>query len=179
MMYQKGEFDYTEIKGAQLLELPYMGKQLSMMIILPEKVEGLPEIENRLTEKNLEAWLSRLSQQDVRVYLPKFNLTWGTFDLMRPLQASGIRKAFNAGADFSGIDGTKSLFIGPVLHKASVEVNEEGTEAAAATAVTNCRCMSRTFTFKADHPFLFLIRDNVTGSILFLGRVVDPSKDQG
>ncbi|MCI5139279.1 MAG: serpin family protein, partial [Candidatus Electrothrix sp. AR1] len=185
MMYQKGKFGYAEIKGAQLLELPYMGKQLSMVIILPEKVVGLPEIENRLTEKNLEAWLSRLSQQDVKVYLPKFNVTWGTFDLMRPLQASGMRKAFNLKrANFSGIDGTKNLFISSVFHKTFIEVNEEGTEAAAATAVVEdwgaLYAEPALFTlFEADHPFLFLIRDNVTKSILFLGRVVDPSKDQG
>lgn len=184
MMYQQGEFGYAEIKGAQLLELPYIGKQLSMVVILPEKVEGVPEIENRLTEKNLEAWLSRLSQQDVKVYLPKFNVTWGTFDLMRPLQASGMRKAFNLeSADFSGIDGTKDLFIGSVFHKTFIEVNEEGTEAAAATAVVEewgaLYAEPALFTlFEADHPFLFLIRDNVTKSILFLGRVVDPGQDQ-
>ncbi|MCI5133285.1 MAG: serpin family protein [Candidatus Electrothrix sp. EH2] len=177
MMYQKGTFDYAKIKGAELLKLPYVGNKLSMVIILPEKVEGLSEIENRFTEKNLEAWLSRLSRQTVKVYLPKFKITWGTFDLKQPLQASGMRKAFSADADFSGIEETKNLFIGPVLHKAFVEVNEKGTKAAAVTETTiRALCIiPEPLIFKADHPFLFLIQDNVTNSILFLGRVIDPS----
>lgn len=176
MMYQKGKFGYGEIEGARLLELPYVGKELSMVIILPEKSDGLSKIEDQLTLKNLDSWDTRMSEQDVNVYLPKFKLTWGTFELNEPLQALGLRKAFGP-ADFSGMNGTKTLFIGLVLHKAFVEVNEEGTEAAAATAVVMKRGIPRIHTFKADHPFLFLIRDNVTGSILFLGRVLDPSKE--
>jgi len=175
MMYQKGKFGYGEIEGAQLLDLPYVGKELSMVLILPEKPDGLSKVEDQLTTENLDSWVSRISEQDVNVYLPKFKVTWGTFELNKPLQALGMRKAFGSGADFSGMDGTKTLFIGLVLHKACVEVNEEGTEAAAATAVVMRKGLSRTYTFKADHPFLFLIRDNVTGSILFLGRILDPS----
>ncbi len=147
-----------------------------MVIVLPEKPEGLSEVENQFTADNLDAWLSRISRQDVNVYLPKFKVTWGTFELNKPLKALGIKKAFGSGADFSGMDGTRSLFIGLVLHKAFVEVNEEGTEAAAATAVVMTKSVPRTYVFRADHPFLFLIRDSVTGSILFLGRVLDPSK---
>ncbi|MFC1498558.1 serpin family protein [Verrucomicrobiota bacterium] len=177
MMYQKGKFRYGEIKGAQLLELPYVGKELSMVIVLPKKPDGLSEIENQFTAKNLDAWFSRFSQQEVNVYLPRFKMTWGTFELNKPLQDLGMRRAFGSGADFSGMDGTRSLFIGLVLHKAFVEVNEEGTEAAAATAVIMRKSESRAHIFKADHPFLFLIRDNVTGSILFLGRVLDPGKE--
>lgn len=112
----------------------------------------------------------------MRVFLPKFNVTWGTFELKESLQALGMRDAFVSGrADFSGMDGTKRLFIGRVLHKASIEVNEKGAEAAAATAVVMMRAPERTHTFRADHPFLLLICDNSTGSILFLGRIVDPS----
>ena len=178
MMYQKGKFGYGEIEGAQLLELPYVGKELSMVIVLPEKPEGLSGVENQFTVKNLDAWLSRLSQQDVNVYLPKFKVTWGTFELNRPLKALGMEKAFGSGADFSGMDRTRSLLIGLVLHKAFVEVNEEGTEAAAATAVVMKRNGGRKYIFLADRPFLFLIRDKATGSILFLGRVLDPSKEK-
>jgi serpin B len=177
MMNQKGEFGYGEIEGAQLLELPYVGKELSMVIVLPEKPESLPEIEKQFTVKNLDRWLSCLSQQDVNVYLPKFKVTWGTFKLNEPLQTLGMRKAFGP-ADFSGMDGTRTLSLGLVLHKAFVEVNEEGTEAAAATVVLFESGVPRIATFKADHPFLFLIKDNVTGSILFLGRVLDPSKEK-
>jgi serpin B len=118
-----------------------------------------------------------MSEQDVNVHLPKFKVSWGTFELNEPLQALGMRKAFGP-ADFSGMDGTKTLFIGLVLHKAFVEVNEEGTEAAAATAVVMKRNGGRRYTFRADRPFLFFIRDKVTGSILFLGRVLDPSKEK-
>jgi serine protease inhibitor len=177
MMYQEGKFGYGEIEGAQLLELPYVGKELSMVIVLPKKPEGLSDVENQFTAKNLDAWLSHISEQDVNIYLPKFKVTWGTFELNKPLQALGMRMAFGSGADFSGMDGTRSLFIGLVLHKAFVEVNEEGTEAAAATAVVMKRSAPRIHTFRADHPFLFLIKENVTGSILFVGRVLDPSKE--
>lgn len=176
MMYQKGKFGYGEIEGAQLLELPYVGKELSMVLILPAKPEGLSKVEDQLTPDNLGSWVSRLSEQDVNVYLPKFKVTWGTFELNKPLQALGMRKAFGSGADFSGMDGTNTLFIGLVLHKAFVEVNEEGTEAAAATAVVMKRSAPKIPIFRADRPFLFLIRDNVTGSILFIGRILDPSK---
>jgi len=176
MMYQKGIFGYRELKDVQVLELPYVGKQLSMFIILPRNARGLRNIENNLTEGNLRSWISRLPREEVLVYLPKFKITWGTFELNKPLTALGIKDAFVSGrADFSGMDGTKTLFIGLVLHKAFVEVNEEGTEAAAATAVVMKRGAPQTLIFRADHPFLFMIRDNTTGSILFLGRVVDPS----
>ena len=146
-----------------------------MVIILPKEPNGLSRVEDQLTLTNLDSWDARMSEQDVNVYLPKFKVTWGTFELNEPLQALGMCKAFGP-ADFSGMDGTRTLFIGLILHKAFVEVNEEGTEAAAATAVVTKRSVPRIHTFKADHPFLFLIKDNVTGSILFLGRVLDPSK---
>ena len=174
MMYQKGKFRYKEIEGVQVLELPYVGKQLSMILILPGKPSGLPELEAQLSVENLASWLSSVREQEVGVYLPRFKITWGTFELNKPLKALGMRKAFGSAADFSGMDGTKTLFIGLVLHKAFVEVNEEGTEAAAATAVG--MKLNGGLTFRADHPFVFLIRDNATGSILFLGKVLDPNK---
>jgi serpin B len=176
MMYQKGNFEYGEIDGAKLLKLPYVGKELSMVIILPETLGGISQIEDQLTTENLDEWFSRISEQDVKVYLPKFKFTWGTFELNRPLQTLGMCKAFGSEADFSGMDGTRGLYIGLVLHKAFIEVNEEGTEAAAATAVIMEKSIPKIPVFKADHPFLFFIRDNATGSILFLGRVVDPSR---
>ena len=181
MMRQSGKFRYCEIKKAQLLELPYVGKKLSMVIILPNNPENLSDIENQFTVKNLDDWLSRLSKRDVNIYLPKFKVTWGTFELNKSLQDIGMKNAFSSDADFSGMDGTKSLFIGSVLHKAFVEVNEEGTEATAATAICITKGeeviqnRGRVYTFLADHPFLFLIRDNDTGNILFFGRMLDPS----
>jgi serpin B len=176
MMEQEGRFGYREMEDAQVLELPYVGEQLSMFIVLPRDADGLSDIEDVLTENNLRSWISQLPRTTVRVYLPRFKVTWGTFELNESLQALGMRDAFVSGrADFSGMDGTKRLFIGRVLHKASIEVNEKGAEAAAATAVVTMRAPARTPTFRADHPFLLLICDNSTGSILFLGRIVDPS----
>ena len=176
IMEQKGNFGLRELEDAQILELPYVGNQLSMLIILPRELPGLQKIEDALSENNLRSWLSRLPREEVRVYLPKFKITWGTFELNEPLIALGMKDAFSrARADFTGMAETRELFISLVLHKAFIEVNEEGTEAAAATAVVMSKEISRPRVFRADHPFLFLIRDNITGSILFLGRVVDPS----
>ena len=117
----------------------------------------------------------------MRLFLPKFKLTWGTRELKGPLMALGMADAFSdAKADFSGMDGHPHwLYVGRVLHKAFVEVNEEGTEAAAATAVVVKARAMRPPTppeFRADHPFLFLIQEEETGTILFLGRMVDPTK---
>jgi serpin B len=176
MMEQKGTFGLRELDHVRILELPYIGKQLSMLIILPNDEEGLQNVENDLTEDSLRSWLSPLPEEKVLVYLPKFKITWGTLDLVESLIALGMKDAFvYERSDFSGMDGTRELFISRILHKAFVEVNEEGTEAAAATAVVMTKGVSPIQQiFRADHPFLFLIRDNTTGNILFLGRVVDP-----
>ena len=180
MMYQRGKFGYKELETAQLLELPYAGKDMSMIIMLPKGANALSEFENRLSVENFDSWLSYIPQKKVKVFLPKFKIMWGTFKLNKPLKALGMRDAFSSRADFSGMDGTKNLFLGLVLHKAFVEVNEEGTEAAAAAVGRPMIGMdiSKVHAFRADHPFVFLIRDNTTGSILFLGRVVDPSKEK-
>jgi len=177
MMRQGGRFGYREINDAKLLELPYMGEQLSMIFILPNETTQLSKLEDELTSANLHSWLSGIKEQFVSVDLPKFKVTWGANDLIKPLKTLGMRKAFMPGADFSGMDGAKNLVIGALLHKAFVEVNEEGTEAAAASVVGMRfgSALRRSYTFKADHPFLFVIRDNTTGGILFLGRVIDPN----
>ncbi len=178
MMHQKGNFGYREFDNCKVLELPYEGEQLSMFIILPNNPGELPMLENNLSIENLKSWLSPLPIKEVMVYLPKFKITWGTFELNEPLKDLGIKDAFTSRADFSGMNGRKNLFISKVLHKAFIDVNEEGTEAAAATAViVNFKGgLPKLSIFNADHPFLFLIRDNTTGSILFLGRVVDPEE---
>ncbi|MCI5160398.1 MAG: serpin family protein, partial [Candidatus Electrothrix sp. AUS1_2] len=184
MMHRKGCFGYSEIEGAQVLDLPYAGDDLSMLVILPDRPDGLPELEKRLSAENLKTWTARLREENVEVFLPRFTLSWGVFDLRAPLQVLGMRKAFEAkpdgsGADFSGMDGTKIFALGSVLHKAFVEVNEEGTEAVAATAgLVFYGCASPQYrTFRADHPFLFLIRDKATSSILFLGRLLEPGRE--
>jgi serine protease inhibitor len=180
MMRLGGRFGYHEFSGAKLLELPYAGKQLSMIFILPNEALQLSKLEDELTSANLQSWLSGIKEQFVEVNLPKFKVIRGTHDLIQPLTTLGMKKAFQAGAaDFSGIDGTKHLSIGLLLHKAFVEINEEGTEAAASTAAAmTLTGVPRSFTFRADHPFLFVIRDNITGSILFIGRILDPNSRQ-
>lgn len=180
MMQQKGKFKYAERDKLQILELPYKDKELSMIILLPKKgpylaLDALKELEKSLTLKNLEKWLAELREQEVMVYLPRFKMTWGVFELKDILKAMGMTAAFS-GADFSGMTGHRNLFISNVLHKAFVEVNEEGTEAAAATAVVMREAAMAIPVFRADHPFVFMIKDNRSGSILFMGRVMNPAK---
>ena len=177
MMNQKGEFGYMETEDFQALELPYVDNELSMIILLPREIDGLSKFEQALTLDNFSQWLEKLSKREVIVSIPKFKMT-SQFSLASVLKSMGMTDAFNpAKADFSGMNGKKDLVISAVIHKAYVDVNEEGTEAAAATAVT-MRLTSigpnQISVFRADHPFLFLIRDNHSGSILFIGRVTNP-----
>jgi len=177
MMCQENEFRYTKNDNLQILELPYGAADLSMVVLLPRKVGGLPQLEAALNMKNLDAWLSHLEEREVRVILPKFK-TSSEFSLSETLSSMGMSEAFDDSADFSGMDGTEWLCISAVIHKAFVAVDEEGTEATAATAVAmslkNAYPSSRPAVFRADRPFVFLIRDNRSGSILFLGRLVNP-----
>ncbi len=144
-----------------------------MLVFLPKARSGLAALEDSLTPPRLSKWASqKYPRGEVAVALPKFTFT-SEYSLPDHLKALGMKSTFRERkADFSGIDGTKSLYVGAIVHKAFVEVNEEGTEAAAATGVV-VRVASTT-SFLADHPFFFLIRDNASGSILFMGRVVDP-----
>lgn len=177
MMHQRGEFRYGATGELKLLELPYADGKLSMVIILPEERDGLAKVEEQLNAGTLEGWLSILNKQEVEVYLPRFSISWGTADISSMLKTLGMQTAFGPGADFSGIDGRGGLFVSRVLHKAFIDVNEEGTEAAAATAVLMKRGMPpQVPEFRADHPFLFMIQENSTGSLLFLGRTADPGR---
>jgi len=173
LMHANREFRYAETRDLQLVEVPYADNDLSMLILLPRKVDGLAELEKLLNQTNYTAWTKSLPSNRVHLILPKFKAT-SDFSLRGTLSALGMNDAFSAGADFSGMDGTRELFISDVIHEAFVELNEEGTEAAAATAVVMSR--SAPTVFRANHPFLFLIRDNRTGSILFLGRIENPTK---
>lgn len=176
MMHQKGKFGYLETPQMQVLEMPYVGGDLAMMVLLPREktAESLAEVEKSLSAENLKKWASLLRKQEVVVSLPKFKAT-SSYRLDDALKSMGMSDAFSRAADFSGMDGTKFLYITAVLHKAFVDVNEEGTEAAAATAVVMAlRSISRPTVFRADHPFLFLIRHVKTGSILFMGRMMNP-----
>ena len=177
MMTQMKLLQYGESDGLQILELPYHGAELSLTVLLPRARDGLTELERSLTLENLGRWTSHLRPAEVLVFLPRFELT-GKYQLDDQLIRMGMADAFSAEADFSGMDGReKWLYIGAILHQACVEVNEEGTVAAAATAVIT---LEKSIgapvppTFRADHPFVFFIREHVMGSILFLGRIVNP-----
>jgi len=177
MMRQARKFRCANIKGGQVLELPYVGDRLSMVIVLPRHHADLPDFERQLGQGELDSWLNALSSHTVNVGLPRFKITWGSFVLNETLKRLGMRKAFRGEADFSAMSGTADWFIGLVTHKAFVEVNEEGTEAAAATAVLMKRNGGSVYSFYADRPFLFLVREKATGSILFLGRLMNPVEE--
>jgi serpin B len=175
MMYIKKHFKYADVGNLQVLELPYKGGDLSMVVLLPKEVNGIDELEKSLTLDNLAKWIGKSFKLEVGVHLPKFKMT-SEFSLGEVLSQMGMQDAFSLPpADFSGMTEGKELFISAVIHKAFVEVNEEGTEATAATAIVIATSMQREQpVFWADHPFIFLIRDNKTGSILFMGKVMNP-----
>jgi len=175
-MHQVHSFGYGENDDLQLLEMAYMGDALSMLVLLPKKVDGLAALEKNLTVGKVNQWLRDKTVKFVEVTLPRFTFT-STFCLNDDLKALGMIDAFDAKADFSGMTVAERLCISKVIHKAFVAVDEEGTEAAAATAVIMGPIAAlpvKPKVFKADHPFIFLIRHNATGEIIFLGRLVDP-----
>lgn len=167
---EKAKFNYAETEDVQLLELPYEGKKISMLIILP--TQYLNSIE--LNAQNLAIWKNRMYEREVMVLLPKFKFET-KYMMKETLEKMGMPTAFSMAADFSGMDGTKMLYIQQAIHQAFVEVNEEGTEAAAATAIVVGLKSSGPTVFNANHPFIFIIQERETGNILFMGRVIDPS----
>jgi serine protease inhibitor len=183
---------YPDARGFAVLELPYKGGEMAMVVLVPRSADGLEALETKLTSANLAAWVGKLQPRATHVYLPKFKLET-EFDLGQTLETLGMVRAFKDpraadGAQFDGMseseDPAEKLYISKVLHKAFVEVSEKGTEAAAATAVMMAKPTAAVDsrpvipTFKADRPFLFLIRDRQSGSVLFLGRVMSP-KEKG
>jgi serpin B len=174
-------YPYAENGDVQMLEIPYAhssGAGLSMIVLLP-KGDNLSAAEQYLNPENLSVIEQSASTQQVKVFFPRFHLET-QYSLPTVLGAMGMPTAFTSSADFSGMDGRQDLLISDVVHKAYVDVNEEGTEAAAATGVVMnlaaVREESPVPVFRADHPFVFLIRDNNTGTILFAGRVTDPGE---
>jgi len=174
MMFQKGKFLYGEGSDAQVLEMPYEGDRLSMVVVLPREVDGLAAVEAKMAAEGLSPWLDNARSTEVEVMFPRFKAQ-SSLALSDVLKQLGIVKAFG-GADFSGISSGGGLQISEVIHQAVVEVNEEGTEAAAATAVIMARSarVSRPTQFIADRPFLFAIRDRESEAVLFVGRLVKP-----
>lgn len=185
-------YAYGETDNAQVLSLPYKGagtadgasargeaaagpSTLSMLIILPKKADALADLDKQVTAANITKWAAGLRRQTVQVFLPRFTMN-AQFELSKELQALGMTDAFTWAADFSGISVSAGgkLAISAVVHKAFVDVNEEGTEAAAATGVIMTRSLAmpgNRVEFRADHPFFFLIRHEPTGSILFMGHL--------
>jgi serpin B len=175
-MHQIERLRYLEDERFQALALPYAGNELEMVVLLPRKADGLAEFERSLTSKSLAGWLDKMRPRRVDLALPRFKIEM-SLSLKDRLAEMGMPQAFGSNADFSGMNGQRDLFLSAVIHKAYVDVNEEGTEAAAATAAIMTRSSAvaeRPVAFRADHPFVFLIRHARTGSVLFLGRVADP-----
>ena len=175
MMYHKERFKFADRGDVLLLELPYKGKSLNMLILLPKEINGISELEKKLSTDQLNQWQQDFFKQEVMVYLPRFKIT-SEFSLVDTLKAMGMTDAFSDAADFSGMADTDKLYLSGVIHKAFVEVTEEGTEAAAATGITVgvTSMPAPPKMFCADHPFIFMIRDYATNSILFIGRMNNP-----
>ncbi|MDR1608194.1 MAG: serpin family protein [Deltaproteobacteria bacterium] len=175
---QTKTFNYLEIDEGQILELPYGAQDFSFLILLPaNKPSGLLELEKKLSQENLNNWRESLTQKRVIVSMPKFKTTWGTNSLTKPLIELGLKAPFQAGADFSGLVLNDNLLISDVMQKAFVSLDESGTEAAAASAflmATSAMINQTPPSFVADRPFIFLIQEKTTNSILFMGRLADP-----
>jgi serpin B len=178
MMWNSVEegLSHAHIEGAQLVELPYAGEELSMVVVLPDDSDGLLALEAELSGETVRSWFDALAPAGVNISLPRLEMRSKEL-LNDPLQALGMVRAFVPGeADFSGISAELELVITAVIHEAFVKIDEEGTEAAAATAVvvgeTSAPLMEEVV---VDHPFLFLVRDRITDSVVFIGRVADPS----
>jgi len=176
-MNQTARFGYAETPSAQILEMRYTATGIAFDVLLPKALAGLPELEKSLTPESLAGWLGTLASRNVEVSLPKFRAE-SEFSLRRALSTMGMPAAFSDRADFSGIDPKGRLSISEAVHKAFVDVSEEGTEAAAATGIAvhaaAVRMPERPVIFRADHSFLFLIRDTASGTVLFIGRLMDP-----
>ena len=174
-MRQTARFGYTETPSLQILEMRYAGTGLALDILLPKPGERLSDLQSRFTFENLTGWLHELRDCNVDVTIPKFRAE-SEFSLRETLSRLGMANAFTGSADFSGINGAHNLTLADVRHKAFVDVSEEGTEAAAATGTSVAlvrMIVPDTPAFRADHPFLFLIRDTRSPVILFAGQLMN------
>ena len=182
MMSHTKNYQVAKIKNldAAMIELPYKGERIVMQILLPKKTGGLRELEGKLKAEDLEdLFQEKKKEMKVELFLPRFKLEQ-TIPLASCLKQLGMENMFVEGqADFCGIDGSKDLFISAVIQKAAIVVTEEGSEAAAATGKVKCGCLPPkevpAMEFRIDHPFLFFLRDSLTGMMLFQGRVENPT----
>ena len=175
---QTETYRYFEGSNIKAIEIPYTDNKASMMIFLPDSRDGIVMLEKSFDYEYYQKIIGLFQFHDVHVSLPKFNTTY-KINLSKTLSQMGMPLAFSSGeADFSGMTGKKDLSVSEVIHQAFIDVDEKGTEAAAATAVvmkcTSAGPSSDLKEFVADHPFIFLIKDNATGAILFMGRIMNP-----
>ena len=178
MMFQNTEFRYSEDEQVQVVELPYKGIELSMLVVLPKSKEPLAmqTLIKNLSTTQITDWTKRLKQQDILLNLPKFKIDEG-YPMKAVLMDMGMPSAFGNQAKFNVFADSSPIAIDDIHHQAVIDVNEIGTEAAAATgvvAVDISGSMHPPVAFKADHPFMFMIKDNKTDAILFLGQVNKP-----
>ena len=182
-MRQKMGFNYFEDTMLKAIEIPYKDNKASMIIFLPNERDGVGNLEKSFDYKYYSGIVESFQKEQVALSLPKFKTTVLSY-LAPALAKMGMPDAFSTTqADFSGMTGLKNLYISTVIHKAFIDVTEEGTEAAAATTVimemTSAPASRENFkVFRADHPFIFVIRDNSTGSILFMGKIMNPTLQQ-
>ena len=178
-MNMQDYFNYTKSDGAQVLKMPYEGDRLSMLVILPDERHGIKQLEENLSAEQIEKWKQELRSTDVVISMPKFNMSID-YDLIPPLRNLGIYDVFDSVlADLTGIPSTglNGLFVTGASQAAFVDVNEEGTEAAAVTTMSLVidSAPSAPEYFIADHPFIFIIQDDESGTILFMGRMYNPA----
>jgi serpin B len=178
MMFQNTEFRYSEDEQVQVVELPYKGIELSMLVVLPKSKEPLAmqTLIKNLSTTQITDWTKRLKQQDILLNLPKFKIDEG-YPMKAVLTDMGMPSAFGNQAEFDVFTDSSPIAIDDIYHQAVIDVNEIGTEAAAATGpvlVDISGSMHPPVAFKADHPFMFMIKDNKTDAILFLGQVNKP-----
>ena len=186
MMHQYNGFQYVEDSQAQVIDLPYVGQDISMMVILPKVTDqqGLQQLMTSLTTKKITSWQAKFDYEDIDLYLPKFKMNVRDEGMADKLVTMGMPTAFLPAADFSGYHDTVPLVFDKVVHQAVIEVDELGTEAAAATAVMEMVASAEEeqepvipIIFKADHPFIYMIYHKPTNAILFMGRMIKPSSD--
>ncbi|NOZ46827.1 MAG: serpin family protein [Chlorobi bacterium] len=174
-MFLSDTLKYWTDNDIQILEIPYAGEDLSMLILLPGEKNGFQNFENELTLENYNNWINSLKKQKIDIYLPKFKVKYEK-EFKDILSNLGMPVAFSRMADFSGMTGKQDLQIDKVIHKSFIEVNEEGSEAAAVTAVVmREKSAALKKVFRANHPFVFIIKENLHNSILFMGRLENPA----
>lgn len=181
MMHQVEHFRFASVDGLKLLQMRYDAEGFDMTLLLPDEIDGLDGVERRLSPEALKGWLAQLGPRKVAVWLPRFEIRPQALRLRDALEALGMPLAFDRNAaDFTGIASAepaeRRLYLGDMLHQAFVKVDEAGTEAAAATVsiVALLGSPPPMAEFRADHPFLFLLRHAPSGAILFMGRMSDP-----